>query len=104
MATLTIIECDEVATDSTGAVIPAPVLPPVAQQVVSFSTSSQSAALNKRTRFVFVTVSAAARLEVGANPTASTASSGMRLPTDGSLFFGVRPGLDGALKIAAVAE
>lgn len=104
MATMTIQEYDELAQDSNGQPIPAGVEPAIASQVVSFTSSSQSALLNKRTRFVLITVSAAARIQVGANPTAATASSGLRLPTDGSIFIGVRLGTEGGLKIAAVAE
>lgn len=73
-----------------------PMLPPVAQQVVTFTTTTQSAALNSSTRFVRLIADADCHIEVGANPTATT--SGMKLIAGAAEYFGVTPGH----KIAAV--
>lgn len=62
-----------------------PMLPPVAQQVVTFTTTTQSAALNASTRFVRLIADADCHIEVGANPTAAPAeSNAMNCPAKGS--------------------
>jgi len=74
-----------------------PMLPPVAQQVVTFTTTTQSAALNASTRFVRLIADADCHIEVGADPTATT--SNMRLQADTTEYFGVTAGH----KIAVIA-
>lgn len=71
-------------------------LPPVAEQVVIFTTTTQSAAFNASTRFVRVVADAACHVAVGGNPTATTST--MKLAADSAGYFGVLPGY----KIAAV--
>ncbi len=98
MATLHISELVQLPTDYTrGALAQVAELPPVAQQVVTFTTSTQSSAINSGTRFVRVFASVACYIEVGANPTAT--SSSLPLAAGAAEYFGVAPGL----KIAALA-
>ena len=71
-------------------------LPAVAEQVVTFTTSTQSAALNADARYVRVIADANCHIQVGSNPTATT--SHLRLIADMPEYFAVTPGH----KIAAV--
>ena len=71
-------------------------LPAVAGQVVTFTTTTQSAALSASTKFVRVIADADCHIETGANPTATTGS--MKLIAGAAEYFGVTPGH----KIAAV--
>lgn len=73
-------------------------LPPVAQQAVTFSTSTQSNPMNSGTNFVELTADADCHIEVGANPTATT-SSAIKLTAGQSKCYGIAPGM----KIAAIA-
>lgn len=65
--------------------VPAPIVPPVAQQVVTFSTSTQSTVFNEGAVLVMVLATAACHLEFGANPTATTART--KIPADTPMFF-----------------
>ena len=80
-------------------VAPLPIakLPPLVGQVVTFTTSTQSAALNAATTFVRVVADADCHIEVGSNPTATTSST-VKLTAGSAEYFGVTPGH----KIAAV--
>lgn len=69
----------------------APMEPAVTSQTVSFTTTTQSAAFNDRTRFIWVRVDAAANYKAGDNPTA-TATDYPQLQADTDYFFGVKPG------------
>lgn len=71
-------------------------LPPIAEQVVTFTTTTQSAAANHSTRFVRVIADADCHIAAGANPTATTST--MKLIAGAPEYFGVTPGH----KIAAV--
>ena len=71
-------------------------LPPVAEQVVTFTTTTQSSALNANTRFVRVMSDADCHIVSAANPTATT--SGMKLSAGVAEYFGVIAGN----KLAAV--
>ncbi len=77
-------------------VVPVPQMPPAAEQVVTFTTTTQSAALNAATRFVRLIADADCHIAVGANPTATT--SNLKLIAGAAEYFGVTPGH----KIAAV--
>ncbi len=98
MAKLYITEFTALPAD--GATFPAimqlPSVPPAAEQVVTFTTTTQSAALNAATRFMRVIADADCHIAVGANPTATT--SVMKLISGQAEYFGVTPGH----KIAAV--
>ncbi len=77
---------------------PVAVLPPLASQAVTFTTTTQSAALGAATRMVRLYSTAACHIVVSADPTATTGSA-MKLSADSAEYFEVRPGD----KIAAVA-
>lgn len=98
MAKLYIAEFSAQATVGTNQVLQLPQVPPVAGQVVTFSTTTQSSALNAATTFVRVVADADCHLEVGANPTATT-SSVVKLTAGVAEYFSVTPGH----KIAAIA-
>lgn len=98
MANLYITEFSSQGVDggSKAPVVPVPQMPPLAQQVVTFTTTTQSAALNASTRFVRLIADADCHIEVGSNPTATTSS--MKLISGQPEYFGIGPGQ----KIAAV--
>lgn len=96
MAKLYITEFNDLALDPSGVRPQVPQMPPVAEQVVTFTTTTQSAALNAATRFVRIIADADCHIAVGADPTATT--SGMKLISGQAEYFGVTPGH----KIAAV--
>ena len=56
-------------------------LPPIAEQVVTFTTTTQSAAANHSTRFVRVISDADCHIAVGDNPTATTSMRPMMQAT-----------------------
>lgn len=96
MATLLITEMSAIIKDDNSRPVPVAVLPPIAEQSVTFTTSTQSSTLNGATRFVRLIADADVHIAVGTNPTA-TASS-MRLEADVAEYFGINQ--DG-YKIAA---
>lgn len=51
-----------------------PLMPPIASQVITYSTSTQSSPLNERTTFVQIWAPAAHRIAFGSNPTAVAGS------------------------------
>lgn len=95
MATLYITEFQEVAKAGSDNLLMGQ-CPPVAQQTVTFTTSTQSAAFNAKTRFIRVYSSADAMIEFGSNPTATT--SKMPIKAGVPEYFGVNP----AEKVAAI--
>lgn len=101
MATLFITEYERLARDANGNSVLAGEEPAVTTQTVSYTTSTQSAALNKRTRFVFLqTDGTKAHIVFANNPTAT--SSSPPLPSTAGYFYGVNYGeVQGTLKIAA---
>ncbi len=90
MATLRIAEITGLANG------PLAEMPPAVQQVVTFTTSTQSAAVT--TRYVRVTSDADCVLAFGADPTAATATGAVGLSAGVAEYFGVTIGH----KIAAV--
>jgi len=97
MATLQISEYRSMALDVNGKTVEAAQLPPLAVQNITISgTSAQCAALNANTKFVRLIGDVGFRIEVGANPTAT--SSSQRHPADAGEYFGIDP----ASLIAAV--
>jgi len=89
MATLHITEYSAMAKDANGNVLQVGKGPELATQVVTYTTTTQSSALNAETRFVRVIASAAAHLEFGSNPT-STALN-LWVPASTAEFFAVNP-------------
>ena len=71
-------------------------LPSISTQVVTFTTSTASAAFNANTRFIRVHTDAACHITVADSPTATT--SHLKMVADQTEYFAVTPGQ----KIAAV--
>jgi hypothetical protein len=67
-----------------------PSQPPIATQVITFTTTTQSAAFNARTTLVRIHVDAISSVEFGSNPTATTSSS--RLAANQTEYFAVSAG------------
>ena len=87
------------AVDKLNNTLPAVTLPELAAQKITFNaTSAQSAAFNAETRIIQVCATAACRIAVGANPSA-TANS-LYIPANVPLYFGVRAGH----KLAVIQE
>lgn len=92
MATLEITEFTRLAGDTDGRVIQAGMCDAsvTEQTPVSFGASTQSAVFGSSTRIVRVKADAAAYLQFGSNPTATTSSIGIEADTPE--YFGVKPG------------
>jgi hypothetical protein len=65
-------------------------MPPVAEQTVTFTTTTQSSAFNVATRYIRVHSPAICSIAIGSDPTATTST--MRLPADTIEYFGVTAG------------
>ena len=72
--------------------------PAIATQVVTYSTTTASAAFDAKTNFIAITSPGIFSYTVGKTPTATT--SHFRVPADAILFMAVTPGD----KIAAVTN
>ena len=92
MALLTITEFHRFAVDSFGGTIPAPLMPPTAEQAISVSGSSAaSSAFNAATSMIMVHADSAMCLKFGA--TAPTALVGYHaVGANETRFYGVQPG------------
>lgn len=97
MAKLLIAEFSAIGRESPGTVAQAASLPPVAEQAVTFTTTTQSSALSADTTLVRVMSDADCFIAVGTNPTA-VVTGAVKLIAGQAEYFGVRPGH----KIAAV--
>jgi len=100
MATLFITECESMGLDADGFEIQALKMPPIAEQAVSFSSSTASAAFNDRTRVVMLLSTAAANISFGASPTATASTTA--IPGEVPLFFTIPAGA--SMKVAAVTR
>lgn len=78
----------ETMPSSIGAQIAAE--PPIASQVVSFTTATESNAFAAKTQYIGFSTDAACHFSVGSSPTATTST--MRLPADQLYFCGVQGG------------
>jgi hypothetical protein len=96
MATLNVTEYAELANYPVGVFLMG-VEPALARQSVTFTTSTESSALQAGTRFLRLVADADAYLEFAASPTATAAST--RLKADTVEFIAVEPGQ--GLKVAA---
>lgn len=96
MAKLHINQFAALAT-ANGSTQPLPTMPPAAQQNVTFTTSTQSAAAEARQVWQVV-ADAACYIEVGANPTATADST----PLAAGQFFEFQ--IAGGHKVAALAQ
>jgi len=98
MATLYITELNAQGVDNGKHIVPAAMLPALANQTVTLTaTSAQSSALNEFTTMVRLFTDTACFVLVGADPTALTTS--MPLAANGDGYFCVTPGQ--SLKVAA---
>ena len=84
-------------TASAGGQIEVPKEPPLAIQVVTFTTTVASAAFHDETKFVSIQLSAAGHIQFAASPTATTTTS-RKHAADAVSFHGVT----GGSKVAAV--
>jgi len=77
--------------DSVGLALPAGQEPAITVQKIAIGGGSvQSVEFNIRTSFIAVNVDATCSYAVDTDPVATTSS--MRIPQDGTVFIGVRPG------------
>ena len=97
MSTILIAEFDVIHQSARGQAMQIPSVPPLAGQVVTFTTSTQSAAFNASTTFIRIKAVDACHLEFGVNPTATT-SSVIKMDAGETEYFGVTPGQ----KVAAI--
>jgi hypothetical protein len=74
-----------------GRMVPTGLEPALAEQVVTFTTTTQSAAFQARTKFIRVHTDGICSYEFGANPTATVNTPRMAAST--TEFFGVAPGM-----------
>lgn len=88
MAKAYVTEFTALATRVTDA--PIAQAPPVAEQTVTFTTTTQSSAFNAATRFIRVHTDSICSIAIGSNPTATTST--MRMPADTIEYFGVTAG------------
>lgn len=82
----------ELTALATRVSMPTPIaqMPPIAEQTVTFTTTTQSNAFGATTRFIRVHTDAICSIAIGSNPTATTST--MRLPADTIEYFGVSAG------------
>lgn len=91
MALVDISEYSNLARDGRNDIIQAGAEPPQAQQQVAITAGSvQSSAFGTTTRFLRVHTDAAARVEIGVNPTAAATSR--RMAAGATEYFGAIPG------------
>lgn len=101
MATLYITEFSAQTRDGGGAVLPAALMPPIAEQTVAISgASAQSSALQPGTNFVRVSSDVVCSIKVGTNPTA--AATNMRLAAGSVEYFAVLPSQ--TMKVAVISN
>lgn len=91
MAIMYITEYEDLARDNRDSTIQAGQEPGSAEQAITYTTTVASAAFNPSTRFVRIKCNAAAFLEFGVAPTATTANS-THVSANIPEFFGVKPG------------
>ena len=91
MTTLYITEVTDLALDSYGRIVMAPLMPPPVEQTVAIGGSStQSNAFGSSTLSVQIHADSICSIAFGANPTATT--SNQRLAANDTRFYGVVPG------------
>jgi len=91
MAAITITEFRHFANDSFGGPAPAPLMPPLAEQVVAIGlTSVQSAAFSSSTTLIMVHADADCHLAFGDDPTADATLH--QMGSGETRFYGVVPG------------
>ena len=98
MASLYITEFQASGNAESGAQLQVGVQPAVAMQKLTFTTSTQSAEFDERTRFVRLHTDAGCHIVFGTDPTATT--NHMPLLADSTEYFGV---VMSGLKLAVIA-
>jgi hypothetical protein len=88
MSTAYVTELTALATHITTTQIAQ--MPPVAEQKITFTTTTQSAAFNSATRFIRVHPTSICSIAIGSSPTATTST--MRMAADQVEYFGVTAG------------
>lgn len=69
--------------------------------IVAFDGSTQSAALDAKTKFIRLASTTACWVKIASNPTASVGAGSIYVPANVPVFFG---GALGALKVAAIKD
>ena len=91
MATLYITEINALGYDSVLGAIPAPRVPPVAEQAISIGVASeQSNEFNQNTNIVMVNTDTACSLAFGPDPVSNTTAH--RMGANETRFYSVIPG------------
>lgn len=75
----------------SGRAVQAPAEPPIAEQAVTFSTATSSAAFNENTRFVRLQADGICSIKFGPSPQTATTNN-KRMAAGATEFFGVTPG------------
>lgn len=73
--------------DSAGRIVPVAAEPALAEQKVTYTTSTASNAFNAQTRFIRIICDAKAHFKVAASPTAT--ANNTYVSTDASEYFGI---------------
>lgn len=100
MATLYVTEYAELPIGPAGRVGQMPMEPPLAEQAIAFTTHTESAAFNAKTRFVRIHTDAICSVLFGAAPVATTGSG--RLAANQTEYRAVPPGA--SYKVSVVAN
>lgn len=89
MAILNITEFKRLAEDGRGNIVPVGELPSIAVQSITFTTSTNSAAFHKQTKFIRVLANADAFIKVGSGTQTATLAGGTKIEADVAEYFGV---------------
>ena len=90
-ATCKISEYDNLVIDASGRTVPVAAEPARAEQTVTYTTSTASAAFAAQTKFIRIICDAKAHFKVGGSPTATASSP--YLAADTAEYCGVRRNL-----------
>ena len=100
MSILYITEYSDVFSDKNARAINIAAQPPVAEQAVTYTTTTQSNAFNARTTYVRLHTDGICSVSFGTNPTATTTNA--RLAASQTEYFSVPQGA--SYKVAAVTN
>ena len=85
-----VTEYDNLGKDEDAKTVQAAKNPPVTDQTVTFTTTTQSATFNGKTKLIRIACASASHYLVGANPTATTSKA--LLPANTVEYLSVNPG------------
>ena len=91
MTTMYIAEFSNIIYDKKGRATPVAQCPPIAEQVVDFSSVNESAAFNNNTAMVRIVCDDIAHLAFGTDPVANS-NNAIKVEADIPEYFGVFPG------------